>query len=63
MSRHSEIMSEFKKNMPALLNCTGPDQVCESVKLSLSGSLVHAADISAPTRDFHISREWSIRIS
>lgn len=63
MSRHSEIMNEFKQNMPILISAVSPDEVSEQVKLSLSGALVHASDISAPTRDFKISREWSIRIS
>lgn len=62
MSKHNEIMIEFKNNLDKFLNSDGTD-LSESEKLNLCGALVHASDISAPTRDFSIAKEWSIRVS
>ncbi|KAL4485809.1 hypothetical protein ABPG72_012349 [Tetrahymena utriculariae] len=61
MSKHNQIMNEFKDNLPYLLK--EDYAITEQQKINLCGALVHAADIGAPTRDFSISKEWSLRIA
>lgn len=63
MARHNDIMTEFKLNLPKYLASTDGKDLTVAEKHNLCGALVHAADIGAPTRDFEISKEWSLRIS
>ena len=66
MKKHFQLLRDFEMNLKRHkednVPLIRPDHE-ENDKKMLTGVIVHSADLSSPTREFEISKSWSLMIS